>query len=112
MEYAASLSMCDAWLGKVLDVMDEYEIWGDTILIVNTDHGFLLGEHDWWAKCVQPFYGEVANSPLFIWAPRCACRNERRADADDRPAGDFARVFRAALAAGHAGTSLGRDDRG
>jgi hypothetical protein len=49
------------------------------MLIVNTDHGFLLGEHDWWAKCVQPFYGEVAHSPLFIWDPRCACANERRA---------------------------------
>jgi len=79
MEYAASLSMCDAWLGKVLDLMDEYKLWDDTMLIVNTDHGFLLGEHDWWAKCVQPFYGEVAHSPLFIWDPRCACANQRRA---------------------------------
>jgi arylsulfatase A-like enzyme len=78
MEYAASLSMCDAWLGKVLDLMDEYELWDDTMLIVNTDHGFLLGEHDWWAKCVQPFYGEVAHSPLFIWDPRCGCANQRR----------------------------------
>jgi hypothetical protein len=77
-EYAASLSMCDAWLGKVLDLMDEYEMWDDTMLIVNTDHGFLLGEHDWWAKCVQPFYGEVAHAPLFIWDPHCGCRNERR----------------------------------
>ncbi len=42
--------MCDAHLGKVLDVMDELEMWDDTLLIVNTDHGFLLGEHDWWAK--------------------------------------------------------------
>jgi arylsulfatase A-like enzyme len=48
------------------------------MLIVNTDHGFLLGEHDWWAKCVQPFYGEVAHSPLFIWDPRCGCHDERR----------------------------------
>ena len=77
-EYAASLSMCDAYLGKVLDLMDEYDLWDDTMLIVNTDHGFLLGEHDWWAKCVQPFYNEVANSPLFIWDPRCGCQGERR----------------------------------
>jgi arylsulfatase A-like enzyme len=27
---------------------------------------------------VQPFYNEVALSPLFIWDPRCACRGERR----------------------------------
>jgi len=48
------------------------------MLIVNTDHGFLLGEHDWWAKCVQPFYSEVARTPLFIWDPRSACQGERR----------------------------------
>lgn len=69
-EYAALLSMCDHYLGKVLDLMDEYRLWDDTLLIVCTDHGFLLGEHDWWAKIVQPFYEEVAHTPLFIWDPR------------------------------------------
>jgi arylsulfatase A-like enzyme len=75
---AALTSMCDAYLGKVLDAMDRYDLWKDTLLIVNTDHGFLLGEHDWWAKCVQPFYGEVAHPPLFIWDPRCSVAGERR----------------------------------
>ena len=50
--YAALVSMCDSYLGKVLDAMDEYDLWKDTMLIVNTDHGFLLGEHDWWGRCV------------------------------------------------------------
>ncbi|MDF2724965.1 MAG: sulfatase [Paenibacillus sp.] len=78
LEYAALLSMCDAYLGKVLDLMDELGLWHDTMLIVNTDHGFLLGEHDQWAKCVQPFYNEVAHPPLFIWDPRSGKRHERR----------------------------------
>ena len=69
-EYAALVSMCDEYLGKVLDLMDELNLWDDTMLIVNTDHGFLLGEHDWWAKIVMPFYNEVAHTPLFIWDPR------------------------------------------
>lgn len=76
-EYAALLSMCDAYLGKVLDLMDELNLWNDTMLIVNTDHGFLLGEHDWWAKMVQPLYQEVAHTPLFIWDPRCRRQGER-----------------------------------
>jgi arylsulfatase A-like enzyme len=78
MEYAALLSMCDAYLGKVLDTMDELSLWEDTMLIVNTDHGYLLGEHGWWAKMVQPFYNEVARTPLFIWDPRSGKRKERR----------------------------------
>ena len=64
--YLALLSMCDRSLGRVLDAMDRHDLWDDTMLIVNTDHGFLLGEHDWWAKCVMPFYDEVAHTPLFI----------------------------------------------
>lgn len=77
-EYAALMSMCDHYLGKVLDVMDECGLWDDTLLIVNTDHGFLLGEHDWWAKLRMPWYNELANIPLFIWDPRSAKANERR----------------------------------
>ncbi len=77
-EYAALLSMCDHSLGRVLDMMDELDLWKDTLLIVNTDHGFLLGEHQWWAKIVQPFYNEVANTPLFIWDPRSGKQAERR----------------------------------
>jgi len=77
-EYAALVSMCDEYLGKVLDIMDELDLWDDTMLIVNTDHGFLLGEHDWWAKIRQPFFEEVIHTPLFIWDPRSQKQNERR----------------------------------
>ncbi len=67
--YAALLSMCDNYLGKVLDFMDTHDMWKDTMLIVNTDHGFLLGEHDWWGKMLMPFYNELANIPMFMWHP-------------------------------------------
>jgi arylsulfatase A-like enzyme len=77
-EYASLLTQCDHYLGLVLDLMDEYGLWEDTMLIVNTDHGFLLGEHDWWAKCRMPFYNEIANIPLFIWDPRSKKAGKRR----------------------------------
>ena len=77
-EYAALLSQCDHYLGQVLDFMDDNQMWGDTMLIVNTDHGFLLGEHDWWAKCRMPFYNEIARTPLFIWDPRIGNAGTRR----------------------------------
>ncbi|HAI12841.1 MAG TPA: sulfatase [Phycisphaerales bacterium] len=69
-EYAALLAMCDCYLGKVLDAMDKHNLWDDTMLIVNTDHGFMLGEHDSWAKCWLPFYQEIAHTPFFVWDPR------------------------------------------
>lgn len=77
-EYAALLSMCDASLGRVLDAFDEFDLWDDTMLIVCTDHGFLLGEHEWWGKNVQPWYDENIHTPLFIWDPRSRVAGERR----------------------------------
>jgi arylsulfatase A-like enzyme len=70
-EYLALLSFCDAQLGRVLDYLDAHDMWDDTMLIVNTDHGFLLGEKDLLGKGIVPFYNEIANIPLFIWDPRC-----------------------------------------
>lgn len=77
-KYAALLSKCDRSLGKVLDMMDNYNLWEDTMLIVCTDHGFLLGEHGWWAKNMMPAYNELVNTPLFIWDPRTKKQNEIR----------------------------------
>ncbi len=75
---AALISFCDAQLGRILDAMDTHDLWEDTLLIVNTDHGFLLGEHDWWGKCAMPFYDEIARMPLFVWDPRVGQAGRRR----------------------------------
>jgi arylsulfatase A-like enzyme len=77
-EYAALMSMCDASLGDVLDAMDRHDLWKDTMLLLWTDHGFMLGEHDCWAKGWMPMYEEVSHTPFFVWDPRSARRNESR----------------------------------
>ena len=77
-KYAALLSKCDRSLGNILDLMDKYNMWDDTMLIVCTDHGFLLGEHGWWAKNMMPAYNELVNTPLFIWDPRSKKKGETR----------------------------------
>eukprot|EP01045_Picozoa_sp_COSAG04_P013409 COSAG04_NODE_950_length_9211_cov_69.923068_8_plen_71_part_00 len=40
------------------------------MLIVNTDHGYLMGEHDWWAKMASPLFNEVAHVPFWVYDPR------------------------------------------
>lgn len=79
-EYLALLDMCDHTLGRVLDAMDEHGMWEDTMLIVNTDHGFLLGEHGWWAKGMLPWFNELVHLPMYLWDPRSGARGVR----DDR----------------------------
>ena len=68
--YASLITFCDQQLGRVLDVFDEYNLWEDTMLLVNTDHGLLMGEHDWWAKVVTPFFQEIAHIPFWAYDPR------------------------------------------
>jgi arylsulfatase A-like enzyme len=77
-EYAALVSMCDHSLGRVLDFMDQHAMWEDTLLFVITDHGFLLGEHGWWAKSVQPWFNELVHIPMFLWDPRTGGADIRR----------------------------------
>jgi Arylsulfatase A and related enzymes len=68
--YYATVSLCDYLLGQLLDYFDAHDLWKDTALIVTTDHGFLLGEHDFWAKNRMNMYEEIAHIPLFIHDPR------------------------------------------
>lgn len=78
-EYAALLSMCDHYLGTLLDKFDELDLWKDTMLIVNTDHGFLLGEHKMMGKNTMPWYEELIHLPFFIYDPRYPdMKNQRR----------------------------------
>lgn len=76
--YYALLSQCDAYLGKVLDMMDVQDMWKDTMLIVNTDHGFLLSEHGWWGKLIMPYWNEISHIPFFIHDPRRNTDGQRR----------------------------------
>ncbi len=67
--YLAVVALCDFLLGSILDYFDENNLWDDTALILTTDHGFMLGEHDWWAKNRMPLYNEVAHIPMYIYHP-------------------------------------------
>lgn len=78
LNYRAVLSMMDVYLGKVLDFLDEHDMWKDTMLIVNTDHGYMLGEHGFFGKNYMPTYEQIAHTPFFLWNPRTAHAGERR----------------------------------
>lgn len=78
-EYAALISMCDYHLGRLLDFMDQNDMWKDTLLVVNTDHGFLLGEHGFMGKNYMPPYEELSHLPFYFHDPRYPNATGRRA---------------------------------
>lgn len=71
-QYGAKLTMIDAWLGRVLDMLDAKDIWQDTVIYLCTDHGHYLGEKDIWGKPAVPAYQTIAQIPLMIAAPGIA----------------------------------------
>tara|TARA_B100000003_G_C10932318_1_gene371700 strand:+ start:827 stop:2329 length:1503 start_codon:yes stop_codon:yes gene_type:complete len=75
--YYATVAFCDEQLGKILNYFDKYKLWKDTALIVSTDHGFLLGEHNWWAKNRMPIYEELSHIPLFLYHPELNGENKK-----------------------------------
>jgi len=76
--YQALVTYCDEQLGRVIQFMDQHQMWDDTMLIVCTDHGHFLSERGFWAKNYMPVYNEIANTPLFIWDPRSKAKGKRR----------------------------------
>lgn len=65
--YYASVSFMDRQVGKVLDALKEAGLEDNTIVIFTSDHGYHLGEHDFWAKV--SLHDESAMVPLIISVP-------------------------------------------
>ncbi len=65
--YYAAVSYMDAQVGKVLDALEQSGQADNTIVIFTSDHGFHLGEHDFWAKV--SLRDESAMVPLIIKVP-------------------------------------------
>jgi iduronate 2-sulfatase len=65
--YYASVAYMDAQVGKVLDALEKSGQAKNTIVIFTSDHGYHLGEHDFWAKV--SLRDESASVPLIICVP-------------------------------------------
>ena len=65
--YYASVRYMDAQVGKVLDALEASGQADRTIVIFTSDHGYHLGEHDFWAKV--SLRDESAQVPLIVCVP-------------------------------------------
>ncbi len=68
--YLAATSYLDAQIGRVLDELERLGLAGSTIVVLWSDHGFHLGEHELWAKTSN--FELDARVPLVIAAPGVA----------------------------------------
>ena len=66
--YYACVSMVDAQVGRLLDALSELGIANNTIVVLWSDHGYHLGEHNGvWQK--RTLFEESARAPLIVRAP-------------------------------------------
>jgi choline-sulfatase len=65
--YYASVSYVDDQVGRVLNALKELNLEKNTIVVILGDHGWNLGEHNFWGK--HNVYYNALHIPLIIKAP-------------------------------------------
>jgi choline-sulfatase len=70
--YLGSISYLDDLVGELLAVLRETGLEDNTVIIVTSDHGEMLGEHGLWYK--KTFFEDACRIPLIISHPQLAAR--------------------------------------
>ncbi len=65
--YYGSITHIDHQIGRFLIALDEYEERNNTIFLFVSDHGDMLGDHNWFRKSL-PYEGST-RVPFFIYDP-------------------------------------------
>ena len=72
--YAAEAELVDRWIGRVLQKIDDLALWEDSIVVMTSDHGTSVGEHERTGKSnihptderFWPIYPEIGHVPFLV----------------------------------------------
>lgn len=75
--YAAEAELIDRWIGRILQKIDDLTLWENTIVIITSDHGMSIGEHNRTGKSnisdnddrYWPIYPEIGHVPFLVASP-------------------------------------------
>jgi arylsulfatase A-like enzyme len=67
--YAAEVTMTDRWLGTFLDRFYELGLDENTVIVLLSDHGYLLGDRGYTGKVPSQMHPELAQVPFIIVHP-------------------------------------------
>ena len=65
--YDFEIRYMDRHIGRVFDALEEFGMTDDTVIVVTSDHGEGLGDHDWWTHGI--LYQEQVRVPLIVRVP-------------------------------------------
>jgi arylsulfatase A-like enzyme len=72
--YAAEAELVDRHIGRILQKIDDLQLWDDSIVCITSDHGMSLGEHNRTGKSnihaddprYWPIYPEIGHVPFLL----------------------------------------------
>jgi len=67
-EYDREVIYLDRWLGVLLDYLERSGLGARTLVILTSDHGEFLGEHEFLGHG-KDLYSETLSIPLIVWEP-------------------------------------------
>ena len=67
--YAAEVTLVDVWLGRFLDRLENLGLADNTLVVLVSDHGVLLGEHGWVGKRYSEMHQELTHVPMVMRHP-------------------------------------------
>lgn len=75
--YAAKTVQVDQWLGLLMEVLDELELWNNTLVVLTTDHGTWNGDYGRLGKLGTHLHEGCGHIPLIMCHPEYG-HGERR----------------------------------
>eukprot|EP01035_Chromulina_nebulosa_P032578 gene32578-43527_t len=78
MGYCAGVSFVDKQVGKILDVLDQLDLWKNTTVVLTADHGMHCGEKAIWEKWT--LFDEALRVPLLIAHPESPFKGQHYRD--------------------------------
>ncbi len=67
--YAGEVTMVDTWFGRFMEKADGMGLADNTLFMLLSDHGILLGEHGTVGKKASAMYNEIVDVPFLIRHP-------------------------------------------
>lgn len=67
--YKAEVTMTDRWLAVLLDGLRSQGLERETIVVLVSDHGYLLGDHGWTGKNASVLQPALTHVPLILVDP-------------------------------------------
>ena len=67
--YAQQVEKVDFQIGRIVELLKENKIYDETLLIITSDHGESLGEHNYYYSHDHVLYEELLRVPLLIRCP-------------------------------------------